>query len=122
MQLEHILQAHGLLGRGGKETPLPKIQNIRGSSNDIGTEIILNWDNTTVIEFKKVKIFMSETDISNLTYDELVLNGNMIVNDKVTTHTVTGLKHNDTKYFKAFGVFTVLGEEKVSSGVSLTVT
>lgn len=122
MQLEHILQAHGLLGRGGKETPLPTIQNFRGNSNDLGTEIILNWDNPTVIEFQKVQIFMDDTDISNMSYDELALIGNMIVNDKVTTHTVTGLKHNDTRYFKAFGIFNVLGEEKVSSGVSLTVT
>lgn len=122
MQLEHILQAHGLLGRGGQSKPLPTIQNFRGNSNDLGTEIILNWDNPTVIEFQKAQIFMSDTDISNLTYEELVLNGNMIVNAKVSTHTITGLKHNDTKYFKAFGVFTVLGEEKVSSGVSLTVT
>ena len=122
MQLEHILQAHGLIGRGGQSKPLPTIQNFRGSSNDLGTEIILNWDNPIVIEFQKVQIFMSDTDISNLTYEELVLNGNMIVNAKVSTHTITGLKHNDTRYFKAFGVFTVLGEEKVSSGVRLTVT
>lgn len=122
MQLEHILQAHGLIGRGGQSKPLPTIQNFRGSSNDLGTEIILNWDNPTVIEFQKVQIFMSDTDISNLSYDELILNGNMIVNAKVTTHTVTGLKHNDTRYFKAFGLFNILGEEKVSTGVSLTVT
>ena len=122
MQLEHILQAHGLVGRGGQSKSLPTIQNFRGSSNDLGTEIILNWDNPTVIEFQKVQIFMSDTDISNLTYNELILNGNMIVNAKVTTHTVTGLKHNDTRYFKAFGLFNVLGEEKVSTGVSLTVT
>ncbi|HEY8402156.1 MAG TPA: fibronectin type III domain-containing protein, partial [Cytophagaceae bacterium] len=122
MQLEHILQAHGLIGRGRQSKPLPTIQNFRGNSNDLGTEIILNWDNPTVIEFQKVQIFMSDTDISNLSYDELILNGNMIVNAKVTTHTVTGLKHNDTRYFKAFCVFTILGEEKVSSGVSLVVT
>ena len=123
MQLEHILQAHGLIGRGGgKEAPLPTIQNFRGNSNDLGTQIILNWDNPTVMEFQKVQIFMSSTDISNLTYEELVLNGNMIVNQNKTTHTVTGLKHNDARYFKAFGVFTILGEEKVSSGVSLVAT
>ncbi len=123
MQLEHILQAHGLIGRGGgKETPLPTIQNFRGNSNDLGTEIILNWDNPNVIEFQKVQIFMSNTDISNMSHKELALSGNMIVNDKVSTHTVTGLQHNDTRYFKAFGVFAILGEEKVSSGVSLVAT
>lgn len=123
MQLEHILQAHGLIGRGGgKSKPLPNISNFIGNSNDLGTEISLSWINPNVVEFQKVQIFMSDTDISNLTYEELVLNGNMIVNQNKTTHTVTGLKHNDVRYFKAFGVFTVLGEGKVSSGVSLTVT
>lgn len=55
MQLEHILQAHGLIGRGRQSKPLPTIQNFRGNSNDLGTEIILNWDNPTVIEFQKCK-------------------------------------------------------------------
>lgn len=123
MQLEHILQVHGLIGRGGgKSKPLPNISNFTGNSNDLGTEISLSWINPNVVEFQKVQIFMSDTDISNLTYEELALNGNMIVNAKVATHIVTGLKHNDTRYFKAFGLFNVLGEEKVSTGVSLTVT
>lgn len=121
MQLEDIMQAHGLLGRG-QSKPLPMITNFRGNSNDTGTQIILNWNNPNVIGFQKVQIFMSNTDISNMSYEELFSNGNMIVNSKVSTYTVSGLKHNDTRYFKAFGIFTILGEEKISSGVSVMVT
>lgn len=122
MQLEHILQAHGLIGRGkGESKPLPLIGNFTGQSNDLGTEIILNWENPDVIEFQRVQIFISETDISNVSYENLLLNGNMIVNEKKETHTMTGLQHNDIRHFKAFGVFTILGEEEVSSGVNLQV-
>ncbi len=122
MQLEHILQTHGLIGKGGKSTPLPSISNFTGQSNNVGTEIILNWTNPSVLEFQKVQIFMSNTDISNVSYENLLATGNIIVDEKKETHTVTGLSHNNTRYFKAFGTFTVLGEPKVSSGVNLQVT
>ena len=120
MQIEYILQAHGLVGRGGGQSaPLPTIENLSGQSNALGTQIALTWDNPAVIEVQKVQIFMVTTDISNSTYEYLSANGTKIVDSNIETYTVSGLSHNDIRYFKAFGIFNVLGEQKVSSGVSI---
>ena len=120
MQIEYILQAHGLVGRGGGQSaPLPTIENLSGQSNALGTQIALTWDNPAVIEFQKVQIFMGTTDISNSTYEYLSENGTKIVDSNIETYTVSGLAHNDIRYFKAFGIFNILGEQKVSSGVSI---
>ena len=124
MQLEHILQAHGLIGRGkgGEGIILPEITNFTGGSNAQGTNVTLSWTNPSIIEFTRTQIFVSNTDITNLDYDTLLADGTKIVDGDIESFIVDGLTHNDVRYFKAFTIINTLGEVKASRGINLTVT
>ena len=124
MQLEHILQAHGLLGRGGKgETPLPELVNFTAISKNDGTGIDLNWQNSDVIEYVRTEIYASTENIQNTNYEYCVENASLIANsDTATSMTVEGFSVGTTVYFKGFMIFNILGEIKNNKGIGLSCT
>lgn len=122
MQLEHILQAHGLIGKGGggKAIPLPEVVNFTATSKDDGTGINLTWQNSSIGEYVKTKIFVSMENIQNANYDYCIANATEIINDTSTSFTYTNVIRGTTYYFKAFMVFEVLGEVEQNKGVGLS--
>ena len=64
MQLEQIMQAHGLT-QGTKSTPLPELTNFTATSKTDGTGIDLAWTNSALTEYVKTVIFASTTNITS---------------------------------------------------------
>jgi len=89
VQLEYILQTHGLI-KGGNATPLPDLTNFVATSKNDGTGIDLSWTNSSVTEYVKTEIFSSESNIQNSNYEYCVANTTKIVDsNSLTTYTNT---------------------------------
>lgn len=120
MQLEYILQAHGLVGKGtgegGEGTPLPELINFTAITN--GSVISLNWENSNIIEYVKTEIFVSTQDITNANYNYCAANAIKIVDSNVlTSFDYSEVSHNTIYYFKGFMTFNVMGTTKINNGV-----
>lgn len=104
MQLEHILQSHGLTGKGSSgSTPLPELTNFAAVSKNDGSGINLTWVNSVLPEYVKTVIFASETNITNTNYDYCVANATKIVDsNSLTAYTNTGHSRGVTVYYKGF--------------------
>lgn len=122
MQLEQILQAHGLIGRGKGEAsvPLPEVANFTATSKDDGTGINLNWENSSVIEYVKTEIFVSVSNIQNSDYDYCITNATKIVEGSATSFLYENVTRGTTYHFKAFMTFNVIGETKQNKGVGVS--
>jgi len=121
MQLEYILQAHGLNKGGSGETPLPELANFTAVSKTDGTGINLAWTNSTLPEYVKTVIFSSETNITNTNYDYCVANATKIVDsNSLIAYTNTGHSRGVTVYYKGFMLFTTFGVTKNNSGTGLS--
>ena len=120
MQLEHILMAHGLIGRGGKgETQLPEITNFIATPELDGLGISLKWGNSVINEYINTIIFMSATDLNVADYDYCVANTTEILDTSTLEELIVKNITSGTKYyFKAFMKFNTLGEIRVSKGVT----
>ena len=120
MQLEHILQAHGLIGRDGKgETQLPEITNFIATSELDGLGISLEWKNSILNEYMNTIIFMSVTNLNVADYDYCVANATEILDTSTLEEFIVKNITPGTKYyFKAFMKFNTLGEIRISKGAT----
>ena len=120
MQLEHILQAHGLIGRDGKgETQFPEITNFIATPELDGLGISLEWKNSILNEYMNTIIFMSVTNLNVADYDYCVANATEILDTSTLEEFIVKNITPGTKYyFKAFMKFNTLGEIRISKGVT----
>ena len=122
MQLEHILQTHGLTGRNsGGTISLPELSNFTAISKDDGSGIDLAWGNSELLEYVKTVVFSSESNITNADYDYCTLNASKIVDSNILeSYEDTGHSRGTTVYYKGFMIFNILGESKNNNGVGLS--
>ena len=122
MQLEYILQAHGLTGRNlDNSTPLPEITNFTAVSKNDGSGIDLSWVNSILPEYVKTVIFSSEVNISNTDYDYCIANATKIVDsNSIVTYADTSHIRGSTVYYRGFMIFSTFGETKNNNGVGLS--
>ena len=120
MQLEYILQAHGLI-KGGSSEPLPELANFIATSKNDGSGIDLSWTNSAVTEYVKTEIFSSESNIQNSDYDYCVANTTKIVDsNSLVTYTDSGHTAGATVYYKGFMTFTTFGVTEINKGIALS--
>lgn len=122
MQLEYILQAHGLTGRNlDNSTPLPELTNFIAVSKNDGSGIDLSWVNSVLPEYVKTVIFSSEVNISNTDYDYCIANATKIVDsNSIVTYADTSHSRGSTVYYRGFMIFSTFGETKNNNGVGLS--
>lgn len=120
MNIDYDLLAHGMIG-GGKKKPLPEVTGLIASQNTTGTIATLKWTNPTIKEFEKVHVYVSESDISNVAFKDIITVATLVYSgtDSTTTHTTTP---NRTNYYKAFGEFSVFGEVKYNGGSTVSIS
>ena len=120
MQIEHILQSHGL-NKGSAELVLPELTNFTATSKADGTGINLAWTNSAATGYETTVIFASEANITNATYQYCVENATKIVDsDSITNLTNTGHNRGVTVYYKGFMLFAVTGGTKINAGVGVS--
>ena len=120
MQLEYILQAHGL-AKGGSSDPLPELTNFIATSKNDGSGTDLSWTNSSVAEYVKTEIFSSESNIQNSNYEYCVANATKIVDsNSLAAYTDIGHATGTTVYYKGFMTFTTFGVTEVNKGTALS--
>ena len=99
MQLEQILQAHGLIGRGGgkskDEIPPPPITNFKATI--VGDSIKLTWTNPMDTDFVGVRIVRKVGSYPSSTSD-----GMIIYEGNLTTFTDNDITLGVVHYYRAF--------------------
>lgn len=90
------------------------------SQNATGTLLTINWTNPTESTFELNEVYVSTTNLINLTYDQTVANATLLYSgtDTSTTYTTTP---NNTYYVKVYSKHTVLSQTYITSGVSTSI-
>lgn len=119
MNIDYVMAAHGV-GGGTKRKPLPEVTGFVASQDNTGTIITLKWTNPTILEFVKVHIYSSNSDISNVSFKEISKVAKLEYSGTNSTVNCT-TSPNLMNYYKIFVEYSIIGEMKTSNGSNVNI-
>lgn len=119
MNIDYVMAAHGV-GGGTKRKPLPEVTGFVASQDNTGTIITLKWTNPIIVEFVKVHIYSSNSDISNVSFKEISKVAKLEYSGTNSTVNCT-TSPNLMNYYKIFVEYSIIGEMKTSNGSNVNI-